>query len=171
MDVVKSGESPVSNLAPSNVNERPLCNQPVSSHTWKPGVWLSSLLVLAACLGCGGSVEGPFAISGTVLLGGQPLEQGSISFASMTKGSRDATGGAISNGEYSISAEHGLKPGAYRVSISAADTSHATPGGLPANGLAFPSLIAPEFNKANHQIEVTSEGPNDFPFDVPKNKN
>ena len=121
--------------------------------------------VLMGCVlvGCG-SANGPFAISGTVSLDGQPLEQGSISFVSATPGTRGSTGGAISNGKYSIAAEDG------RVTISAADMSKATPAGLPANGLAFPSLIDPEFNRAKHEIEVTSEGPNNFAFDVPRNK-
>ena len=130
---------------------------------------LAVILLFCGCVGCG-NPDGPFAISGTVLLEGQPLEQGSITFSSITAGSRNSTGGAIVNGAYSIAAEDGLAPGTYQVKISAADTSNATPAGLPANGLAFPSLIAPEFNDANHQVEVTRDGPNVFPFEVPKNK-
>jgi len=123
--------------------------------------------MLVGSLGCGRD-DGRLAIRGSVKLDGQPLEQGSISFASVAAGSKSTTGGPITNGEYSISAEDGLEAGAYRVTISAADTSNATPEGLPADGLAFPSLIPPEFNRARHQVELTPDGPNTFPFDIPK---
>ena len=153
-------------LAPGHLAPRHLA--PGSLGRRRAGRLLAAL-VLCVVVGCG-NTKGTFAVSGTVSVEGQPLEQGSISFVSATPGSRSSTGGAIANGKYSIAAEDGLVPGTYRVTISAADMSNATAAGLPANGLAFPSLVDPAFNRANHEIEVTSEGPNSFAFDVPKNK-
>jgi hypothetical protein len=131
-------------------------------------VYCLSLLVFSLCSGCGGNLGGRLSLGGSVTFDGQPLEHGSISFNSVSEGSKSTTGGAIQNGKYSIDAERGLIAGTYRVSISAADTSSATPAGLPANGQFFPSLIPPEFNDAKHQVVVTEEGPNDFDFDIKK---
>lgn len=127
-------------------------------------------LVLGSCLGCGANTDGRLALSGSVTLDGQPLEEGSISFLSVGSHTKSTTGGSIVDGKYSISAEQGLVAGTYLVSISAADMSDATPEGLPSNGQYFPSLIPPEFNEANHQIEVSPDGPNTFSFDILKSK-
>jgi len=125
-----------------------------------------SLLAIVCSQGCGGRADGRNSLSGSVTLDGEPLKEGSISFLSVGAAKRSMTGGAIVDGEYAIPAKEGLVVGTYRVSISAADKSDATAEGLPANGQYFPSLIPPEFEKANHQVEVTDEGPNEFVFEI-----
>ena len=83
-----------------------------------------SLIVSAASIamlanGCGGQsgIERP-AVSGTVLLDGQPIESGTISFvpAPGTKG--PTAGGIIKSGKYSISEGDGAAVGTARVEIS-----------------------------------------------------
>jgi hypothetical protein len=159
---------------PSNLNPIASCGLPSRSYG-RQGIFggnvvvcCLSMFVLSLCPGCGGNLGERLSLGGSVTFDGQPLERGSISFNSVGEGSNSTTGGAILNGEYSIAAERGLIAGAYRVSISAADTSNATPAGLPATGQFFPSLIPPEFNDAKHQVVVTEEGPNDFDFDIKK---
>lgn len=147
----------------------PYCGKGKTS-TYSAVVFCLSALVLVSCLGCGGNTNGRLALSGSVTLDGQPLQEGSISFLSVGAAKKSMTGGAIVEGGYSIPAKEGLVVGTYRVSISAADKSDATPAGLPANGQFFPSLIPPEFEKANHQVEVTVEGPNEFSFDIQNSK-
>lgn len=74
-----------------------------------------ALLCLVVCIGCGGS--GRYPVSGSVALDGKPVAEGAISFRP-DPGTRGNTAGAtVVNGEYSIPAGNGLKPGTYDVSI------------------------------------------------------
>ena len=72
---------------------------------------------LFAIAGCGPRSD-RLAISGKVLLNGEPLSGGSIHFTSL--GEKKLTSGAmIENGEYHIPQEKGLLPGDYHLEISA----------------------------------------------------
>jgi hypothetical protein len=71
----------------------------------------------AACAGCNRSARLP--VSGTVAVDGQPLASGEIAFAPASPGQGNSAGAAIERGKYSISAEQGLLPGDYKVSIHA----------------------------------------------------
>jgi len=71
----------------------------------------------AACAGCNRSARLP--VSGTVTVDGQPLASGEIAFAPAAPGQGNTAGAAIERGKYSISAEQGLLPGDYKVSIHA----------------------------------------------------
>ncbi len=79
------------------------------------------LLLVMSSPGCG-KHDDPLnrqAISGSVTLDGQPLQQGTISFLPLEK--KDTSGGAtITSGKYSVAREQGLAPGKYKVMISAA---------------------------------------------------
>ena len=87
------------------------------------GITFFSVLVLLGicCLpGCGGRKD-LNSISGTVLLGKEPLKCGTITFVPMDAGGKDAptppTSIGIVEGKYEIDKEWGLKQGKYRVTI------------------------------------------------------
>jgi hypothetical protein len=82
--------------------------------------FMALMLLALTMLGCG---SGPayqgskrFALSGKVTLDGTPIDGGTISFISATKG--NPAGGPISAGTYSISEEQGANEGSHRVQIS-----------------------------------------------------
>ena len=85
---------------------------------------------LTMMLGCG--TRDPLdrqAVSGTVSLDGQPLDQGTIEFVPEAGGSGILSGGLISGGEFAIPADKGLPPGTYTVRISSGDSNGANAGG------------------------------------------
>ena len=64
--------------------------------------------------GCG---DGRLGVSGKVTVNGTPIENGTINFrpAKGTKG--NSAGAGITNGEYKVPSDKGLKPGTYIVTI------------------------------------------------------
>ncbi len=80
-------------------------------------------LGLLACLCCGcGKPAGPYqraAVEGTVTLGGQEIEQGSITFYPTGDTRGMVAGGPIQGGRYSISAGQGPVVGLNLVKINA----------------------------------------------------
>src|SRR5262249_33292087 len=78
------------------------------------------LISLLAAFGCGKDASGRQALSGTVTLSGQRIEQGSIQFVSIESGNPWRAGAEIEDGAYEIPQEKGLPPGSYRVMISSA---------------------------------------------------
>jgi len=134
-------------------------------------------IALFLCLvgGCGGDARGRHAISGTVKIDGKPLDTGNISFQPID-GQNTAGGGTISDGRYHVPREGGLVPGKYAVIINSpvpGTGGGADENSLPGDPPAPPKEMIPaEWNsESEHTIEVKSEGPFDFDFDVsPKSK-
>lgn len=96
-------------------------------------------LLLLISLGCS-SAEIPAEVSGTVLLGSEPLADGNIIFESLDN-SKAPGAGAIKDGKYSIQ----VFPGSKKVKIQA-----SKPGAKidPVMKLAMPeSILGPEFNE------------------------
>ena len=111
------------------------------------------------------------AVSGTVTFKGQPLDVGTISFR--PAGTSVTADGLIENGSYSISRDHGLVPGKYKVVISAGDGSKTkreagvAPGSEPRPKRQAIERIPPQYNSASTlTAEVTAGGKNVFPFDL-----
>jgi hypothetical protein len=106
---------------------------------------------LVALAGCGGASHGLQAVSGTVTLGGKPLDHGSVTFLTTIGEPGPAGGAAVTAGRFHIPAEHGLEPGAYRVSVSA-----PVPGGTltPAEVAAGASPKARERVPAKYNAEA-----------------
>ncbi len=130
------------------------------------------LLLVMSSPGCG-KHDDPLnrqAISGSVTLDGQPLQQGTISFLPLEK--KDTSGGAtITSGKYSVAREQGLAPGKYKVMISASKSGVA--GGQEAPGMPVMAaeLIPEEYNtKSDKSVDVTVKGPNTFDFDITSKK-
>jgi hypothetical protein len=86
---------------------------------------------LLAALGCGDS--GRASVSGSILVDGEPLQSGAISFYPMEGTHGPNAGAVIEDGEYSIPAEKGVAVGKNRVEIRA----------TRATGRRVPSLMAP----------------------------
>jgi hypothetical protein len=132
---------------------------------------ISSLYVvlgMACVAGCGGDPNARQAVSGTVLLKGQPLDQGRIYFAPIAKGPSEG-GATIENGKYSIPRDRGLVPGTYRVSIFSYDQKGSkVPGDeIPGDPGAkqFKERIAAKYNtQSTLKADVTANGSNVFDF-------
>jgi hypothetical protein len=75
------------------------------------------MATVAAWSGCGKSSR--IAVKGNVLMNGQPLESGDISFAPISPGGGPTAGAEIKRGSFHISAVQGLLPGDYKVQIHA----------------------------------------------------
>jgi hypothetical protein len=111
------------------------------------------------------------ALSGTVTLEGEPLKDGSIRFIPQD-GQDTQEGAGITNGEFSIDRKHGLKPGRYLVQITSGDGK--TPAreediaGPSSTNIVSVDRIPDDWNtNSKQQIEMKSDGPNKFPFEIP----
>jgi hypothetical protein len=136
--------------------------------------WLCATVFLAAWIfvGCSDPYEGRKAVNGTVKLAGQPLKEGSILFMPLDKQSSQS-GAAITNGEYRIPRQRGLKPGKYLVQLTAGEGRASNPADIVGPGgsdnvVSF-ELIPEEYNtKSQQKVEVQSSGTNQFDFEIPK---
>ena len=113
---------------------------------------------------------GRLAISGTVRLEGERLDQGSIEFAPTEEGPNVTSGGRIENGRFRIPAHQGLPPGTYLVRISSAEAvgepiEPEFPGDSP---VVAQERIPQQYNvKSDKHVTVTEGGRNVFDFDIP----
>lgn len=122
--------------------------------------------------GCADATGGRSEITGKVTLEGKPLKEGDITFLPLEK--QDTQSGAgIKNGEYLVPRANGLKPGKYRVQITAGDGK--TPANEEAGGpggstnIVSVDLIPAEWNTDSDQTVVVKPGSaNKFDFTIPK---
>jgi len=115
------------------------------------GVGCSLLLLIS--LGCN-SAETPAEVSGTVLLGSEPLAQGEIIFEALDN-SKAPGAGPIKDGRYTIQ----VLPGSKKVKIQA-----SKPGTKidPVMKSAMPeSILGPEFNERTTLKAEIKPGKND----------
>jgi hypothetical protein len=133
----------------------------------------STIFLLAAVLaGCADPYGGRKEVSGEVKLQGQPLKNGLIIFFPLDK-QETQSGAPIADGQYLIERKNGLKPGHYRVQLTAGDGKTpaaneqiGAPGG--STNIVSMDLIPEDWNaKSKHEIEVTASGKNRFDFDIP----
>jgi hypothetical protein len=124
---------------------------------------------VAGLAGCAGGEAKRQAVSGTVKWQGKPLNQGSINFLPEDPALGTSGGALIKDGQYSISANQGLLPGRYKVTISSADPKKAVdPDADPgAPGPVYKDRVQPKYNiKTILTADVKAEGPNTFNFNV-----
>jgi len=115
------------------------------------GIGYSLLLLIS--LGCN-SAETPAEVSGTVLLGSEPLAQGEIIFEALDN-SKAPGAGPIKDGRYTIQ----VLPGSKKVKIQA-----SKPGTKidPVMKSAMPeSILGPEFNERTTLKAEIKPGKND----------
>lgn len=111
-----------------------------------------------------------FAVSGKVLLAGEPLDAGTIEFRSIGGGAQAVGGAAIRAGRYQIPRDRGLMASQYEVRIcSAAAPPPPAASDPPGRGLP-PGIerIPPEYGSQTQQrVEVGRGVRNIFDFDIP----
>jgi hypothetical protein len=117
------------------------------SRTLQVGFTITVLLFSA---GCGGSGDhyNRHAISGVVMLDGQPLSSGNIIFYPEQQGPV-VSGGHVSDGKFEIPKKQGLPAGSYKVSITssqAIQSNSKNPEELVINPPDVKSLIPKKYN-------------------------
>jgi hypothetical protein len=135
--------------------------------------YLRPCLIVLACLSGCHDASRRYGVSGTVILKGEPLNQGVVTLVPVTPDSPTQGSAVIAAGKFSISSEQGLLPGRYRVSISSPDgkTPDADPNAAPGPSGNFTSKdrIPPEFNlRSTLEVEVKPDTKaNSFEFKIP----
>jgi hypothetical protein len=136
-------------------------------------IWLRLILlplVLLLLSGCGGGGADRGAISGTVVLDGKPLEQGSILFTPIEGTHGSVAGGKIENGRFQFSAKTGPAIGRNRVEIRAMrKTGKMVPKAFGRPGEMVPEqveAIPPRFNAKSELKVDTKPGDNTAGFEV-----
>lgn len=130
--------------------------------------FFTTCLALALAAGCGGGVEGRYAVSGTVKFKGALLDKGVIEFAD-PKVPGTAGVAEIQNGQYSLPRERGLAPGTYTVRISSGQPAPAPKDNIPGESPPpAPDRIPQEYNtKSKLKAEVKADGENTINFSIP----
>ena len=131
-----------------------------------------SWAVLLAVAGCGAEDEGDGvvreAVSGTVTLGGEPLDGASIHFIPTDPNSPGEASGEINNGQFSIPKERGPAAGAYTVKISSRQSVEVDPSQPPGPPpKPKPERIPKKYNAASTlNAEIQAGQPNELTFDL-----
>ncbi len=125
---------------------------------WAIGVSLL-LVVLTGFSGCGPG-DGRLAISGLVTVDGEPLDGAAINFQPASGTSGHSSGGPVQAGGFRVSAEKGLMPGTYRVTILAMKKT----GRMiedPQKG-RVPELVQVRFRELPGEVDVVAGKKNVF---------
>jgi hypothetical protein len=133
----------------------------------RPSAVLCSLgaVVVTALSGCGDGSKG-CRVTGTVTYRGVPLKVGSIDFRPEVEGQGQPAGTEIKDGKFAIPAAGGLRPGKYRVSVSAVGGPPPNPAGDKPAPPPIKELPAIYNSQTKLRAEVTPDGPNEFTFDL-----
>tara|TARA_R110002095_G_scaffold161834_3_gene140330 strand:+ start:2074 stop:2508 length:435 start_codon:yes stop_codon:yes gene_type:complete len=136
--------------------------------------WFKLLLVVLVptlTLGCQGQQEGPArgALTGQVSWEGESVQDGRISLIPTEGTSGPASGGAISEGRYSIPASKGPVVGKHRVEITASrKTGKQQKAMPPATGTVdeIEQYIPPKYNMNSVLTTDVEEGDNTADFNL-----
>jgi hypothetical protein len=131
-------------------------------------------LTLGLLAGCGDKYGGRVEVAGTVKLKGQPLKAGIVMFEPVGTQGTAATA-SITDGNYKLPRESGLKPGKYLIRVTSGDGKTPAnldpneppgPGGKGTN-IVSKELVPADWNvKSKQEREVTSENPNKIDLDI-----
>jgi len=119
---------------------------------------VSSMIIV----GCGSDGPQRTVISGNVTYRGEPIPEGSITFAAKDSSTRTSMAAAIEDGEYRLDALGGLPVGAYRVVIVASrplsdsEMQSKLAAGMTGPALAPQQYIPKKYNTES-KLEVTVE--------------
>ena len=119
-------------------------------------------------LGCGGNSSTATA-TGVVSLDGQPLETGTVDFIPVAGTKGPAATATIADGKFTIPAEAKLKPGKFRVEISAQRVDGKQQVMSVATGEEvtvdrYVSIIPPRYNRDTELNASLAAGPNKLTF-------
>ena len=127
-----------------------------------------------ALAGCSDKSSGRVEVSGVAKLKGQPIKSGVVMFEPLS-GQDTGVTAPITDGNYKIFRETGLKPGKYLIRVTAGDGKTPAnlnpdeppgPGGKGTN-IMVKDLVPPEWNvRSKQEREVTSENPNKLDLDI-----
>ena len=126
----------------------------------------------AVAAGCGGDRATSRVVSGTVSIGGSPVESGQVRFVPIKGTSGPTSVGQIAAGKYRIEARGGVPVGTHRVEIVEYgkgdwEGSGFEPGTRP-RAPAAPSAARPYAGaKSPLEVEVKATGGARFDFDLP----
>jgi hypothetical protein len=131
---------------------------------------VSWLMFAGLLLGCSASGPPRAAVSGTVKLNGQPVEEGSIQFIPVEGTTGPGVGGIIKNGQYQIPQAKGVMVGKNRVELRAIKKTGkkvqdpTKPQGILTDerGQAFP----PEYNDDSTLVRDIKAEDNIVNFDI-----
>jgi hypothetical protein len=131
--------------------------------------------VIVALVGCSNSSSGGrVEVSGTVKLKDQPLKTGIVMFEPLD-GQDTAVNATLTDGEYAVAREFGLKPGKYLIRVTAGDGKtpvnpldpEAGPGPTGGTNIVSKDLVPADWNvNSKQEVTVTKDGPNKFDFDI-----
>jgi hypothetical protein len=126
-----------------------------------PPAALLFLLPVAVLAGC--ARDDRLAVSGTVTLDGKPLKEAIINFAPVDGAAAHSSGAAILDGEFTIPAEQGIKPGKYRVTIQGVEDTGRTVRDPTMGDIAYKIPITyKEEGKLEETVVAGSENRFDF---------
>jgi hypothetical protein len=105
-------------------------------------------------------------VTGQVLVNGQPLESGSISFSPTEGNDGPTAGGKITNGSYAIDSEKGVVPGKNRVAIRGMKKTgrQVTRYTEPEDEIV--QFLPPEYNDQSTLVRDVEPGENAFDFEL-----
>jgi hypothetical protein len=128
------------------------------------------ILLAGSGCGAGGDNLPREPVSGKVLFGGKPLEQGTIMFLPADPEKGTPSGGAIQNGSFTIARGVGPVPGDYKVAISSPQRyTPSLPGGAePADPDAYvKETIPPQYNTETElTAKIEKGGAHQFEFEL-----
>ncbi len=125
------------------------------------------LLALIACAGCGPSGPERASVSGSVMLDGKAIEQGSITFLPATGHAGPSVGGVIVDGKYDIRRADGPVLGAARVELRAwRKTGRQIPNPMSAGSTMEEKVetFAAEYNDESTLVREIVSGHNTLNF-------
>lgn len=137
---------------------------------------LAAGLAGLALAGCGDNYGGRVEINGNVKLKGQPLKTGMVMFEPLAKQDTRASA-MITDGNYKVPRENGLRPGKYLIRVTAGDgktpTNPTNPDEPPGPGGGGTNIISKELvpadwnTRSKQEREVTDQNPNKIDLDIP----
>ncbi|MDA1163966.1 MAG: hypothetical protein O3B13_12750 [Planctomycetota bacterium] len=130
------------------------------------------LILVAASLGCGGDDPNAYigpprvAVTGTVTLGGQPLESGTLKMIPEDETLRKVTA-QIQAGAFTIPEPNGPNVGTYRVEISSAQATGETKTDASGETIeVLKEVIPSQYNEESELSAEIKKGENELKFEL-----
>jgi hypothetical protein len=138
--------------------------------------WFAAIfggLLVGSMGGCSPSGPARAAVAGQVLVDGQPLVEGSISFFPVEGTHGPSTGGIIHDGQYKIARAQGVIVGRNRVEIRGFRQTGKTVRDVWRPGQSINERVralGPEFNDQSTLVRDVQARDNQIDFDLPGTK-